>query len=64
MWFVHRIIEPAKTLVIPNKKAPEGANFKNGAPFVSGIEPLAHLFYITQTEEYQMFEDYLLPLVA
>ena len=61
---MYKIIEPPKTLIITNKKAPEGANSLNGAPFVSGIEPLAHLFYTTQTEEYQMFKDYLLSLVA
>ena len=26
-----KMFEPEKTLIIPNKKAPEGANSKNGA---------------------------------
>ena len=57
-------VRTLKTKFLSIKNAPEGANLITGAPFVSGIEPLAHLFYTTQTEEYQMFEDYLLPLVA
>ena len=45
-----KMFEPEKTLIIPNKKAPEGANSKNGAsnglnfePEVNYIVKFAHL---------------------
>ena len=34
-----KMFEPEKTLIIPNKKAPEGANSKNGASYGTRHEP-------------------------
>ena len=34
-------IESSKPLAIPNKKAPEGANFKNGADDATWLQPFA-----------------------
>ena len=34
-------IEPVQAIVIPSKKAPEGANFENGADDVTWLRPLA-----------------------
>ena len=61
---VNSNVRPLKTLIIPNKKAPEGANSINGAGKGVLLEHLSKFFNVVKTEEYQEVEYKLQKLVA
>ena len=57
-------VRTLKTLIVPNKKAPEGADFKNGAGNVVVSETISHLLKVVKSEEYQWIEFNLQKLIA
>ena len=53
-----------KTIIVPNEKAPEGANSINGTRNVLLLEPLKAFLHVVKNEEYQHIEDNLIDLAA
>jgi len=65
--FCNQFFSTCKTTsrgVAHNKKAPEGADFKNGAGNVVVLETISHLLKVVKSEEYQWVEFNLQKLIA
>jgi len=56
--------KPSKNLIVPNEKAPEGADSINGADNGLLLEPLKAFLHVVKNEEYQYIEDNLFDLAA
>ena len=57
-------VRTLKTIIVPNKKAPSGAIFKNGAGNVVVLETISRLLKVVKNEEYQWVEFNLQKLIA